>query len=222
MSHWHHPLEMKRHTQDGCQLAALMKGLPPRKGMKAIDVGCGDGIIIFEMLRLQKATEVVGIDILAGAIKAAENNLADPVNHGRVQLYKISASRFFRNKKHWDLYDQFVINPPFFSLGSGTENKKNLDQVARHEGSLSLRVWAQGAKRLLKTGGELYCVFPSERLAECFSVLSSCGVEPKELWWLKADKKKRRFFLRAVRGGRPGLKINFETVLKGVSQGKNG
>jgi tRNA1Val (adenine37-N6)-methyltransferase len=205
MSHWLHPVEMKRHTQDGCQLAAIMKNAPPRKAIKAIDVGCGDGIIIFEMLRLHKATEAVGIDILSGAIKAAEHNLAESLSQNKVSLHKISASNFFRNKKHWDSYDRFVINPPFFSSGSGTENKKSLDQVARHEGSLSLKIWAKGAGKLLKTGGELYCVFPSERLAECFNVLSSSGVEPKELWWLKADKRKRRFFLRAVRGGRPGL-----------------
>jgi tRNA1(Val) A37 N6-methylase TrmN6 len=212
---------MKRHTQDGCQIAAIMKNAPPRKVIKAIDVGCGDGIIIFEMLRLHKVTEVVGIDILGEAIKAAKNNLAKSVSQGKVSLHRISASGFFRRKNHCDLYDRFVINPPFFTSGSGTENKMTLDQVARHEGSLSLKVWAKGAGRLLKTGGELYCVFPSERLAECFKVLSDYGVEPKELWWLKADKRKRRFFLRAVRGGRPGLRINFDTILKGVTQGEN-
>lgn len=213
---------MKRHTQDGCQLAAIMKNAPPHKIIKAINVGCGDGIIIFEMLRLHKATQIVGIDILTGAIKAAENNLSGPILEEKVHLHKISASRFFRNIKHWDSYDRFVINPPFFSSGSGTESRKALDQVARHEGSLSLKVWAKGAGKLLKTGGELYCAFPSERLAECLKVLSTYGVEPKELWWLKADKRKRRFFLRAVRGGKPGIRISFETVLKGVGQGKNG
>lgn len=213
---WHHTDEMKKHTQDGCQIAALMKTVPPRKSIRALDVGCGDGIIVFEMLRLNKATEVIAIDILGAAIKAAEKNLTESISQKIVTLKKVSASRFFKDKKQWDFYDRFVINPPYFKSGSGTENKMSLDQLARHEGSLSLKVWAAGAQKLLRTGGELYCAFPSERLAECLAVLRKYNVEPKELWWLKADKRKRRFFLRAVRGGRTGLIIHFDAIVKGA------
>jgi tRNA1Val (adenine37-N6)-methyltransferase len=196
----------RRHTQDGCQLAILMKNEPKGKFLKAIDVGCGDGIIIHEMIRLNKASKFVGIDISKHAIESATKNLK--MEAMEVHLHKVSAVQFFKRKAHWDTFDRFVINPPFFKSGSGPKNKNNFDQVARHEGSLNLKVWVTGARKLLKMGGELYCVFPSERLAECLSVLSRNKVEPKEIWWLKADKRKRRFFLRAVRGAKPGMLLN--------------
>ncbi|MDZ4678144.1 MAG: methyltransferase [Oligoflexia bacterium] len=206
---WKFQSGQKRHTQDGCQLVRLMKGIG--KGNRlvyAIDVGCGDGIIAYDMLIHKKATKVLAIDIVSEAVKVAQQNLE---SYGeKAEAKKISASTFFKNKMNWDLFHRFVINPPFFVEGSGPVNKNKQDQLARHDSTLSLNLWARGAKRLLKTGGELYCVFPTERLAEALCVLSQNNVEPKELWWFKDDLRKRRFFLRAVRGARPGVIVHTE------------
>jgi tRNA1Val (adenine37-N6)-methyltransferase len=218
---WAHISNQKKHTQDGCQLAALMKKAPPRRPIRAVDIGCGDGIITFEILRLGKVTSVISLDISPLAIKAMKKNLSEYITLGKVEALRASANTFFKNKKHWDCFDRLVINPPFFASGSGPKNKTDLDHLARHEGSLHLRVWGKGAWRLLKTGGDLYCVFPTERMAECLRILSQCKVEPKEIWWLKDDKRKRRFFLRATKGGSAGLIIHFDKVLKGVIQGEN-
>ncbi len=218
---WVHVQDQKKHTQDGCQLAALMKRAPPRRPIRAIDVGCGDGIIAFEILRLNRASSVLAFDISKSAVLAAKSNLKEPMEGKKVEVLRVSAQSFFKKKKYWDSFDRFVINPPYFVSGSGPRNKTDLDHLARHEGSLNLKLWARGAWRLLKTGGDLYCVFPTERMAECFRTLSQAKVEPKEIWWLKDDKRKRRFFLRATKGARPGLITHFEMVLKGVIQGED-
>jgi tRNA1(Val) A37 N6-methylase TrmN6 len=217
---WTHVPHQKRHTQDGCQLAGLMR--PAKKNVRAIDVGCGDGIIAFELIRLGRANKVFAFDVSKFAIEAAQENLKELILKNEVELACSSASTIFKKKKFWDSFNLFVINPPFFPPNSGQKSKKGHDQLARHEGSLTLELWAKGAGRLLRIGGELFCVFPTERLAECFSLLRKNRVEPKELWWFKNDKRKRRFFLRAVRGGRPGLRVHFEAELKGVTQGQNG
>ncbi len=206
---WHHLEGQKKHTQDPCELAKLMrdigKGLRP---IHAVDVGCGDGILAFEMLRLKRASHVVALDISKEAIRAARENLRSYTEIGKADVYLKKAQAFFRDRKNWDRFQLFAINPPFFTAGSGRPNMSSLDQVARHEASLRLKDWAKGASRILCTGGELYCVFPTERLAELCAELVSQRLEPKEIWWQKHDRRRRRFFLRAVRGARSGVKIH--------------
>jgi len=206
-----HAEGQKRHTQDGSQLVQLMKSVGRGlKTVRAVDVGCGDGIMAHEMLSLGRATHVTALDLSPSAVTAARQNLSPALANGRAEVWCIDAAKFFRSKTHWDKFDRFVINPPFFVERSGRPNKNLKDQWARHDGKLKLRVWAVGARHLLKTGGELYCVFPTERLTELIVELSRNHIEPKELWWFKSDFRKRRVFLRAIRGAKPGLVIHFD------------
>jgi tRNA1(Val) A37 N6-methylase TrmN6 len=152
------------------------------------------------------------VEIVRSAAEAAAHNLKHQIERGLAQVRKSSAEAIFKDKCNWDRFDRFVINPPFFAHGSGRPNHRDVDQMARHDARLTLKSWARGARRLLKTGGELYCIFPTERLSELLSELTKQDVEPKEIWWFKNDKRKRRVFLRAVRGAKPGLLIHFDCV----------
>ena len=209
--HWHFVEGQTRHPQDGCMLALLMKGIGHgRRPVFAVDVGCGDGIIAFDIFRHRRATKVLAVDSVEACCSAAKKNLSPYIEKGVAQVLKMTAARVFRDKNNWGRFDRFVINPPFFVKGSGESNRRALDQSARHEVSLSLKIWSRGARKLLKTGGELYCVFPTERFGELVTVLSLAGVEPKEVWWFKADRRKRRVFVRAVKGARPGIIFHFD------------
>ena len=208
---WQFVANQKKHTQDGPNLVRLMKsigrGLRP---IKAVDIGCGDGIIAIEMLQLKRASFVTCIDILHDAVTAAESNLKHFTVKSDFEIYRQPARVFFLKRKNWEAYDLMAINPPFFSKGSGARSKCEADWIARHDESLPLSLWSKGACRILKNGGELYCVFPTERLSEALNSLSKAGLEPKELWWFKADLRRRRFFLRCTKGGKPGMKIHFD------------
>lgn len=188
-----------------------MKGIGKgHRRIRAIDIGCGDGIIAFEILKHHKAIHVTAIDIDNEAVAAAAENLERDVEAGRAVVMKKNAKAFFADSKNAEMFERVVINPPFFVHGSGPANKRTRDQEARHEKTLQLKVWAKGVRRLLGTGGELYCVFPTERMAELFSELRKNDLEPKEVWWFKNDLRKRRFFLRAMRGARPGLIVHMD------------
>jgi tRNA1Val (adenine37-N6)-methyltransferase len=215
MDEWKFVEHQRKHTQDGVNLALLMKSIG--RGLRkvcAVDIGCGDGIISSEMFKHRRASEVVAIDILKPAVVAASFNLRQQIADGTCLVKCMSAQRFFNLKSNYDTFNTMVINPPYFSKGSGFVHKNQNDRIARHDSKLNVLTWSRGAAKILKVGGELYCVFPTERLSEAFTALSRQGVEPKELWWLKADFRKRRFFLRAVKGGRPGLKIHFDFEIK--------
>lgn len=208
---WKFSETTKKHTQDGPNLVRLMKSIGKgQRPVRAIDIGCGDGIIAYEILEFHKATHVVAIEIQKEAAAIASQNLSKEIEKGRAEVLKTSVQKYFKNKKKFGSFDRVVINPPFFRDGSGPENKKRKDQMARHEASLKLKTWVKGSAKLLKTGGELYCVFPTERMSELFSELSKNSLEPKEIWWFKNDLRKRRFFLRAMRDARPGIIVNFD------------
>lgn len=210
---WKFTPHQKSHTQDGCNLVKLMKSVGKgQRQVLTVDVGCGDGIITADIFEYNKATRVVALDIQAVAVKVAKHNLQKLILENKVEVLKTSAQSFFNKKENFEKFDRFVINPPFFPSGSGESNKSKKDQIARHEAKLKLRDWAKGAKKLLKTSGELYCVFPTERLSELFVELSLNKIEPKELWWFKSDLRKRRFFLRAKKAAKPGLIVNLEHV----------
>lgn len=204
---WEFISGQKKHTQDATMLVTLMKDIGlGRKPVKCLDIGCGDGIIAHDLIKLKKATQVVGIEISKAAIEIARKNLAP--HEGRIELHHISAQKFLKNPKWNEAFDCVVINPPFFKKGSGLQNKTKLDQMARYEEALSVKTWVKGGAKVLRSGGELYCVFPTERLAELITELKKVKLEPKNIWWFKQDLKSRRFFLRAVKNGKSGLVVN--------------
>jgi tRNA1(Val) A37 N6-methylase TrmN6 len=210
-SAWQFVSNQRKHTQDGPCLVKLMK--PIGRGLRrarAVDVGCGDGIIASEIFRLHRASSVLAFDILPDAVNAASINLSVQSAVGRCLVERLSAQTFFRDKKNSEAFDLMVINPPFFEEGSGEKINNKNDRIARHDSKLSVKHWALGAGRILCTGGELYCVFPTERFVEACTHLSKNGVEPKEVWWLKKDLRRRRFFLRAVRAGKVGIKFHID------------
>ncbi|MCC6278264.1 MAG: methyltransferase [Oligoflexia bacterium] len=220
-SNWVFVEGQRRHSQDGSNLVFLMKGIGKGiRPVKAVDIGCGDGIIAYDMLKYKKATSVFALDISKEAIVAAGENLQGFVEAGTVAIERVDARRVFGRRQWSGKFDLAVINPPFFSEGSGIESQRGLDNLARRDKRLPLRVWARGASKLLRSGGELYCVFPTERLAELVAALKLFKLEPKSLWWASHDRRKRRFFLRAVKDGKCGLRVetDFAIPAKGHHQ----
>jgi tRNA1(Val) A37 N6-methylase TrmN6 len=208
---WVFAQNQKRHTQDGSNLVFLMKsigkGLRP---VRAIDVGCGDGIIAYDMLINKKASTVLAVEISKDAFVAAEANLHKFVTDEKVEVIHSNVKKIFAQKSLKEKFDLFAINPPFFAEGAGNKNHNKLDQQARYDKTLPIKVWAAGAQKLLKHGGELYCVFATDRMAELISVLRKHGLEPKEIWWAKHYTNQRRFFLRAVKGAKVGVRVFFK------------
>jgi tRNA1(Val) A37 N6-methylase TrmN6 len=151
---------------------------------------------------------VVALDGSKPAIEAASENLKEEALAGRAEVLCLRAQSFFRDRRNRDRFDRVAINPPFFIEGSGFANKVSLDQLARHDRSLPMNLWVAGVAKLLRTGGELYCVFPTERLAELCAALVKYELQPKDIWWARTDKRRRRFFMRAVRGAKTGVMIH--------------
>ena len=69
-------------TTAGCLLA--LQRLPPRRVDRALDMGCGTGILAFAMARLWPAAHVLAVDLDPEAVRVARRNARANALHRRV------------------------------------------------------------------------------------------------------------------------------------------
>lgn len=124
----------------------------------ALDIGTGSGIIAIMLAQRSANLKIDGIDIDHDSVlQARENAAATPWNsrlrfiHGPVQEFSPPPD---------EPYDLIISNPPFFtrSLKSISDRKNR----ARHDVSLDHDVLIKNSYRLLKQGGRLSVILPSE------------------------------------------------------------
>ncbi len=105
-------------------------------------------------------------------------------------------------------FDLVTANPPYFSDGAGAD-ASGRKKEARSEKLCGIKDVCAGAKHLLRGGGRLCVVFPSERLSELFSAMKENGFEPKRLWTVASKREKKPYIVlvEAKKGAAPGLEI---------------
>lgn len=63
--------EKEDHCDFGYKWPAVRKFIPTRRNIKILDYGCGKGIFIPEILKLNRAAEIVGADVSKSILNAA-------------------------------------------------------------------------------------------------------------------------------------------------------
>ena len=99
-------------------------------------------------------------------------------------------------------YDVVVCNPPFFKADS---RPSVVAPQANSETTVTAQDIVTAAKRLLKVGGSFCVIHTASRLDEILCLCRENGLIPKEL---TVNANGKTFLLRAVRGGRPGMKVD--------------
>ncbi|MCW2677667.1 MAG: rlmG [Modestobacter sp.] len=122
-------------------LAALPQAAP--EATSAVDLGCGTGLLAVALATARPQLHVVAADQSAAAVASTQATLAANGLTGRVEVRRDDAAASVADGS----VDLVVCNPPFH-LG-----------VAVHAGAAE-RLFA-AAGRLLRPGGELWCVYNS-------------------------------------------------------------
>lgn len=126
---------------------------------KALDMGCGSGLIALMLAQRSKA-EVLGIDIEAGAAIQARENVAKSPWKDRVAIEKISIQDFVALAKPKQ-FDTIVCNPPFF------ENSKEAPEyertLARHAVRLNWKDLIHALEYLLTVDGVFSLIIPFDQ-----------------------------------------------------------
>ena len=106
-------------------------------------------------------------------------------------------------------YDVVLVNPPYMKAGGGEENLSRSRAIARHEILLTFEDISCVLAKILKYGGSAYIVHRADRVAEVISRLAARGLETKRLTFFGAKGGIDRVIVKATKGGKPGVKVEW-------------
>ena len=121
-----------------------------------LDVGTGSGIIAIMAAQRNASAHVTALDIDADAVVQAQANIKASAWGNRIVCKHIAIKEFGSDAK----FDHIISNPPYFIENTHSPNPQR--NAARSVESLPFRELVSSAERLLKVGGKLSVVLPTE------------------------------------------------------------
>ena len=148
---------------DGTLLGAWAL-MPGEASGRVLDIGTGTGLIALMMAQRYPEAEVTAIDIDAGAVSQARENVAASPCARRVTVMEMALQQMGESSRVADQpssrYDALVCNPPFFVNSLVCPDARRT--AARHASSLPLTDLTAAASVLLSNGGELSVILPAD------------------------------------------------------------
>lgn len=123
---------------------------------RILDVGTGSGIIAIMAAQRNAEARITALDIDADAVAQAQRNIAATVWGERIECKCADIKLFASDEK----FDHIISNPPYFVEKTHSPNRQR--DVARSAESLPFSEFVACAERLLKLGGRLSVVLPTE------------------------------------------------------------
>ena len=184
---------------DGTLLGAWARG-----GLRVLDIGTGTGLIALMMAQRCPEAQVTAIDIDAGAVDQARENVAASPFSDRITV----AQADIRDEKLTfgadsdaipdAIFDAIVVNPPYFNDSLTCPDDQRT--TARHTTTLTYRELMEAAERLLADDGELSVVIPFDCKARLESEAALAGLSKcRECSVRTTPRKAPRRYLLAFR-----------------------
>ena len=191
-----------RFTTDTVLLAYFAA---PKKNEAAAELGSGCGAIplIWNKSGAPKHTDAV--ELQGNAADMLRRSVAFNGFEKTVTVHQLDLRRL-KGKLPFGAFDLVACNPPYKMMGSGLQNPREADRLARHECMCSLDDIAKAAANLLRFGGRFCMCQRPERLCDIMNTLRSAGLEPKRLRMVqqRPGKAPKLVLIEAKRGARPG------------------
>lgn len=196
------------HYRFGLEAVLLANMVRGRPGLRAADLGSGDGVIPL-LLAYKKRMRVTGYEIQKSLVEMARKSCALNKLEGLVEIRQQDI-REIPGDIRAGTFDLVTANPPFFSPDEGRISPKKEIALARHELACTLEDVITAASHLLKEGGDFFLAHRPDRLVEIFSCCQKAKLEPKVLQPVqpRPGEEANMVLLRCRRGGKTGLKLN--------------
>ncbi len=187
---------------------------------RVVDLGTGAGILPLILAYRHAALSICGVEIQpALARKARENvqanDLADRIQILEADLQSINPRRLGY------VADVVVSNPPYRQARSGRINPNRERAVARHEIAVTLEGLVRTVRRVLRTGGYFWSIYPAQRLPELIGTLQRFNIEPKFMRMVhsREDSEAKMVLTAAVKAATAGLTVGPPLII--YRDGKN-
>jgi len=189
--------------------AVLLSGFAAvKEGERALDLGCGTGIIPLLLEAKTRGRHFTGLEIQREMADMAArsvrlNRLEDKIDiiEGDIK----EAGRIFGGAS----FDVVTANPPYMNDSHCLKNPDLPRAIARHEVLCTLQDVVREAAKVLRPGGRFYLVHRPRRLIEIITELAGYGLEPKRLKFVHpfADREAKMVLIEAARGGRSFVRV---------------
>lgn len=135
-----------------------------------LDIGTGTGLIALMIAQRNNEALVDAIDIDAGAVLQATENVRNSPWSERIRLYEVALQNFDNVAK----YDLIVSNPPYFV--NSTKAPEEDRTTARHTDSLAHEELILNSKKHLLPSGKLCIILPVNEGLQCVEFAAGTGL----------------------------------------------
>lgn len=192
----------------GTDAFLLSAFLRPAPRARAVELGCGNGIVSLLAARRGRFAQITALELQAELAALAERNVALNRLEGCVRVLQCDVREVTAATLGGEVEAVFA-NPPYMRADSGYASPHGIKQTARHETDGGVLEFAAAAARILKYGGVFYTVYRPDRLETLFAALKKNNFAPKRLLLVQDNPAAAPSMVltEAKLGGKEGLTV---------------
>ncbi len=177
---------------------------PARPGDRALDLGCGVGVLLCALRQLHPDIgPCVGVELDRAEASRATRNLGATIVRGDVRALPVAPRAF----------DLVLANPPFYPAGWGRTSRGR--EGATHALAGDVGDFARAAEGALAPHGRVVFVYDASHTAKLLLALAGAGLTTRRLRFLDDDRgRPARVLALAGRDG-GGLAVERQVFSKG-------
>ncbi len=173
---------------------------------RVVDFGTGAGILPLLLAYRHADISICGVEIQPSLARMASENAH--VNHlaDRIQIIEADLQTINPQLLGYSA-DVIVSNPPYRKVTSGRINPNSERALARHEIALTLEGLVRAVRRVLRTGGYFWTIYPAQRLPELINGMQRFNIEPKFMRMVHSrdDSDAKMVLMAGVKAAAAGL-----------------
>ncbi len=175
---------------------------------RVVDLGTGVGILPLILAYRHAALSICGVEIQPALARKARENVQANAMVDRIQIIEADLQSITPRCLGY-MADVVVSNPPYRQAHAGRINPNRERAVARHEIAITLEGLVRAVRRILRTGGYFWSIYPAQRLPELIGTLQRFNIEPKFMRMVhsRESSEAKLVLTAAVKAATAGLTI---------------
>jgi len=199
-------IQKKHALAFGTDAFLLSAFLRPAPRARALEFGCGNGIISLLAMARGRFSHITALEIQHDMAALAARNVTLNGLADRIDVKTRDVRGLTPDELGGEVGAVFA-NPPYMRENSGFASPHEEKQIARHETEGGIMEFAEAATRCLKYGGLFYVVYRPDRLETLFAALKKSNLAPKRMVFVHdhPEAAPSMLLLEAKKGAAEGL-----------------